>query len=205
MIAQPDPYAPGGPAPGGPAPGAMTGEPPGTMMDESPGMPMAPGRSASPGGDNPVSPVWKTVVAGVPPPTSGGQRMPPGQMPAGSRPASPGGAPASAPNKTVILAPDEGARSVARTGDPQQSDSPPQGGYSGVVYPPQGGGYPPQGGYPLPPTGSGMGNPEQPPYTASPAHLPRPPDRWAAARRVSWLAMAVLALVILGVLLRWLL
>jgi hypothetical protein len=95
-----------------------------------------------------------------PPPTDAVSRATP-SMPFG-RPQSmapPGGAPASAPNKTVMLAPSEGVVSVARTGQ---------------AHLPAAAGYPPQG-------------------------------RWSGNRYVSWLALAVLALVILGVLLRWLL
>jgi len=62
--------------------------------------------------------VQKTIVAGMAPAIMGGQLMPPGQMQPGFPPGPqmPPGAPASGPNKTVMLAPSEGVVSVARTG-----------------------------------------------------------------------------------------
>jgi hypothetical protein len=123
MIAQPSPFAQGGMAHGGPGHGGM---PMGGMPQGGPSGPsMAPG----PGGYNPASPVQKTIVAGMAPAIMGGQLMQPGQMQPGQmQPGQmqpgyppgpqmhPGGAPASGPNKTVMLAPSEGVVSVARTG-----------------------------------------------------------------------------------------
>ena len=115
MIAQPSPFAQGGMVPGGPGPGGM---PMGGMPQGGPSGPsMAPG-PAGPGGYNPASPVQKTIVAGMAPAIMGGQLMHPGQMQHGYPPGPqmPHGAPASGPNKTVMLAPSEGVVSVARTG-----------------------------------------------------------------------------------------
>jgi hypothetical protein len=79
---------------------------------------MAPGPPAGPGGYNAASPGQKTIVAGLAPAIMGGQLMQPGQMQQGYPPGPqmPHGAPASGPNKTVMLAPSEGVVSVARTG-----------------------------------------------------------------------------------------
>jgi serine/threonine-protein kinase len=113
MIAQPSPFAQGGMPMGGPGPGMpMGGMPMGGM---APGGPSAP---AGPGGYSPASPVQKTIVAGMAPAIMGGQLMHPGQMQPGFPPGPqmPPGAPASGPNKTVMLAPSEGVVSVARTG-----------------------------------------------------------------------------------------
>ncbi|HEX3762035.1 MAG TPA: protein kinase [Kofleriaceae bacterium] len=103
MIAQPSPFAQGGMQPGGMQPGGpAAGGPPGA------------------GGYNPASPAQKTIVAGLAPQIMGGQLMHPGQMHPGYPPPGqqmpPGGAPASGPNKTVMLAPSEGVVSVARSG-----------------------------------------------------------------------------------------
>jgi eukaryotic-like serine/threonine-protein kinase len=117
MIAQPSPFAQGGPPPGGMAPGGM-----------QPG--------AGPAGFQPASAMQKTIVAGMAPPIMGGQLMPPGpggpggpggpanpMMPPGYPPMPqmpPGGTPSSGPNKTVMLQPSEGVVSVARTGQAVQ-------------------------------------------------------------------------------------
>ncbi|HEX3474880.1 MAG TPA: protein kinase [Kofleriaceae bacterium] len=111
MIAQPSPFAQGGMVPGGMPMGGMS---PGGPSAPS----MAPGPPAGPGGYNAASPGQKTIVAGLAPAIMGGQLMQPGQMQQGYPPGPqmPHGAPASGPNKTVMLAPSEGVVSVARTG-----------------------------------------------------------------------------------------
>jgi hypothetical protein len=69
-----------------------------------------------------ASPMQKTIVAGMAPPIIGGQMMQPGMQPPGMMPQGtpggfpPPGAPASGPNKTVMLQPSEGVVSVARAG-----------------------------------------------------------------------------------------
>jgi hypothetical protein len=111
MIAQPSPFAQGGMAHGG--------MPMGGMPMGGPGPSMAPGAPAGPGGYNAASPAQKTIVAGMAPAIMGGQLMQPGQMQQGYPPGPQmphGGAPASGPNKTVMLAPSDGVVSVARTG-----------------------------------------------------------------------------------------
>jgi eukaryotic-like serine/threonine-protein kinase len=125
MIAQPSPFAQGGPGmqPGGMQPGGMQ---PGGMQ---------PG-----GGYQPLGAAQKTIVAGMPAPNLGGMMpgmqpgMQPGMHPPGMHPGmppgmpqgtpgsgfAPQGGPAPAPNKTVLLQPSEGVVSVARAGSAVQ-------------------------------------------------------------------------------------
>ena len=112
MIAQPSPFAQGGPMAGG-MPGGMPG---------GPGMP-----GGGQGGYQATAPSQKTIVAGMAPPMMGGQMMQPGMQP--GMPGMPGAPgmmpqgtpnagmpPQGGPNKTVMLQPSEGVVSVARSG-----------------------------------------------------------------------------------------
>jgi hypothetical protein len=129
MIAQQSPFA-GGMVPGGMPQGMGPGMPQGGMAPPGMTQPQPP---QGQGGYNAASPAQKTIVAGLAPPIMGGQMMQPGQgqMPGypqmgqmgqmghmGQMP--PGGAPASGPNKTVMLQASEGVVSVARTGQAVQ-------------------------------------------------------------------------------------
>jgi serine/threonine-protein kinase len=119
MIAQPSPFAGGGPGPGMPQGG----------MQPS-------GLAQGPGGYQQASPMQKTIVAGMAPPIGGPGMMQTGMPPGvggmppgiggmppgvGGMPnAQPGGAAAAGPNKTMMLQPSEGIVSVARTGQAVQ-------------------------------------------------------------------------------------
>ncbi len=116
MIAQPSPFAQGGPMAQG-MPQGMPGGMPGQGMPG--GMPQQQQQPYQA-----LGAAQKTIVAGMAPPIMGGQMMP-GQMP-GQMPGMPQGTPGagfppqqsgpSGPNKTVLLQPSEGVVSMARTG-----------------------------------------------------------------------------------------
>ncbi|HEU4731088.1 MAG TPA: protein kinase [Kofleriaceae bacterium] len=102
MIAQPSPFAQGGPPQGGMPHGGM--------------------QAPSAGGFAHASPMQKTIIAGLAPPMMGQPGPPMGapMAPPGYPPMPQGAAAASGPNKTVMLQPSEGVVSVARTGQPVQ-------------------------------------------------------------------------------------
>jgi len=142
MIAQPSPFANGGPMQGGMQPqmqGGMQPQMQGGMQPQMQGMqPQMQGgmpNGAPPnGGFSSASPMQKTIVAGLAPPIMGGQLMPPNQQqPTGFPQMPPNGPAASGPNKTVMLQPSEGVVSVAATGHAVQPA-----GASGALGGPQG-------------------------------------------------------------------
>jgi hypothetical protein len=114
MIAQPSPFGPGGPGLPGmpPAHGMQPGMHPGMQQPQQPG-------PQGQGGYNQASPQQKTIMA-MTAPSVGGPLAAPGPQPGYPSMQPPGGAPGSAPNKTVMLTNTEGLVSVARTGQPIQ-------------------------------------------------------------------------------------
>jgi hypothetical protein len=112
MIAQPSPFAQGGPMAGGMPQGMQGGMPQGMQGGMPPQQQPYQALGAA----------QKTIVAGMAPPIMGGQMMP-GQMPPQGMPQGTPGAGfppqasgPSGPNKTVLLQPSEGVVSMARTG-----------------------------------------------------------------------------------------
>jgi hypothetical protein len=129
MIAQPSPFAQGGPQmpQGGPQ------MPPGMQQGGMQQGGMQPAPQPGPGGFIQASAGQKTIVAGMAPPILNGQMVQqpgqPGQQPGNpygnpmmpsGYPPGPGGSGAQGPNKTVMLQPSEGVISVARTGQAVQ-------------------------------------------------------------------------------------